>query len=180
MKKLARRWLLLTLAAAALPWRAARAADVLGQGDVPPDYLGRTLDGASVLLSQHAGKAVVISFWASWCPYCLKELPVLGRIQELGGADQVSVIAVNTESREVFRRIKRQLDDTVRLQLAYDPGKKAADAFGVQGLPHLVIIGRDGRIDQVFRGYAEESLPHIAESINRAIAVPAAKPAPGA
>lgn len=135
-------------------------------GDTPPDVVGITLDREPVLLSKYAGKAVVISFWATWCPYCLQELPILSGIQKAAKGN-VQVIAINTEKRDVFRHVNRALRD-LDIQLAYDPDQKAQAAYGVKGIPHMVIIGRDGKIVEVYRGYSEDSLPAIVEAINRA------------
>jgi thiol-disulfide isomerase/thioredoxin len=134
------------------------------QDDPAPDFVGLTLERDPVLLSKYAGKAVVVSYWATWCKYCIKELPILDGIQKAGKGN-VQVIAVNTEERDVFRRVVRGLQ-TLGIQLAYDPDKKAQAAYGVEGIPHLVVIGRDGKIVSTFRGYSEESLPKIVEAIN--------------
>lgn len=136
-------------------------------GDDAPDYVGMTLEGDSVTLTNLRGKAVVISYWATWCPYCLKELPILNRIQSAVGKDHMQVIAVNTESREVFRKVARALQ-SLDLQLAYDPDSKGRRNFGVGPIPHMVIIRRDGVIDSVHTGYGEESLDRIVAAINRA------------
>jgi len=145
---------------------AGSCAAELKAGDTPPNAVGITLGGAPVLLSQHAGKAVVISFWATWCKYCLKELPILNGIRN-AGKGKVDVIAINVEEEEVFRGVKRALK-SLDLELAYDPDHEAQDAYGVNGIPHMVIIGRDGKIAGVFRGYGEGSLPDIVDAINRA------------
>ena len=136
-------------------------------GDEAPDYVGKTLDGDVVLLSTLRGKAVVISYWATWCQYCLKELPILSNIQKAVGKDHMQVIAVNTESRDVFRKVTRALQP-LDIQLAYDPDSKGREAYGVGPIPHMVIIGRDGVIDSVHKGYGEESLDKIVAAINRA------------
>ncbi|MGV7208415.1 TlpA family protein disulfide reductase [Oxalobacteraceae bacterium A2-2] len=140
-------------------------------GDLAPDYVGKTLAGDPLAVSAYRGKVVVISFWATWCPYCLKELPVLEGIQKLAGANKVQVVAINTEDRETFRDASRVLKNYT-LKLAYDPGKKSHDAYGVNGIPHLLIIGRDGRILSVYRGYDESSLNDIVEDLNSAIRAP--------
>jgi thiol-disulfide isomerase/thioredoxin len=146
-----------TLASAAMP-----AAD-----DVPPGELGVTLANAPVRLQDYAGKAVVVTFWASWCPYCLKELPILYNIQK-AAKGRLKVVAINTEDEDTFRKLKRIMR-TLEIDMSYDPEGKAQQAFGVNGIPHMVIIGRDGTIVQVFRGYGESSLKPIVAAINRAI-----------
>jgi thiol-disulfide isomerase/thioredoxin len=88
-------------------------------GDAPPTLLGTDVEGQAVDLSRYAGKAVVVSFWATWCPSCLKELPILEGIQKTAGKDRMQVIMVNTESREVFRKSARIMKD-LSLQLAHD------------------------------------------------------------
>jgi thiol-disulfide isomerase/thioredoxin len=146
-----------TLASAAMPVA----------GDIAPDNLGVTLKDEPVRLKDYAGKAVVISFWASWCPYCLKELPVLYHVQK-AAKGRLQVVAINTEDDDTFRKLARAMR-TLDIAMSYDPEHKARDAFGVNGIPHMVIIGSDGRIVEVFRGYDESSLKPIVAAINRAI-----------
>jgi thiol-disulfide isomerase/thioredoxin len=144
-------------------------------GDAPPPHVGHTLSGDEVLLTSYAGQAVVITFWATWCPYCLKELPILEGVQDTAGKDQITVIAINTEAPDVFRRATRAMRGRMHLELVSDSDGRARAAFGVHGIPHMVIIGRDGRILSVHSGYSEDSLPAIVDDINRALApLPAA------
>lgn len=150
------------LLGAALAAQAAAPAT----GEAAPDYLGRNLDRDVIRLNQYAGKPVVISFWATWCPYCLKELPILSSIRK-ASKGEVQVIAINTENRDTFRRVTKVLKD-LDLALLYDPDHRAQDDYAVTGLPHMLIIGRDGRIVRVFEGYNESSLPAIADAINHA------------
>lgn len=159
------RWLILALlCAASLQGHAA----ALGVGAVPPDRLGETLGGKAVTLSSYPGRAVVVTFWASWCQYCLKELPVLENIQRKVGKDRLQVIAVNGEDFDTFRKLARIMKP-FEIQVISDSGKEVHDAYGVSGIPHMVIIGRDGKIQQVYRGYAESELPAIVADLNKAI-----------
>jgi peroxiredoxin len=143
-----------------------------GAGDVPPPDLGTNMEGDRVQLTAFAGKAVVLTFWATWCPYCLKELPVLENVQNKAGKDRLQVIAVNTEERDVFRRASRIMRSAMTLELVSDASGQAADAYGVKALPHMVIIGRDGRIVRVYKGYSEKRLDDIVADINQALAPP--------
>jgi thiol-disulfide isomerase/thioredoxin len=143
-------------------------------GDVPPPKVGFDLSGEPVLLTSFSGKAIVVSFWATWCAYCLKELPILHNIQRAAGKDSMQVIAVNTESREVFRKAARTLKELDVLH-AHDNSYQVQETYGVKGIPHMVIVGRDGRVVAVYTGYSESSLDGIVADINRALAAP--KPA---
>jgi thiol-disulfide isomerase/thioredoxin len=164
-----RRLFAAAFAAFALLAPAAHAAKVdLKPGDAAPNFLGETVGGDEMLVNQHAGKVLVISFWATWCRYCLKEMPVLAGI-ETASKGKVDVVAFNTEDRDTFRRVTRLLKD-VKLQLSYDPDEAAQNAYGVSGLPHMVIIGRDGKIVAIHHGYGEGSLDGIVADINRAAA----------
>jgi peroxiredoxin len=144
----------------------------LAPGDVPPDYVGKTLDGASIKLSDHAGKVIVVSYWATWCPYCLKELPILNGMQTVAGKEHLYVLGVNTEERAVFRKVLKTVEK-LAMHFAYDPDGSARKAYGVTGIPHMVIIGRDGKIVQVHRGYDESMLDSIVAEINAALTAPA-------
>lgn len=146
-------------------------ASVLSVGDVPPSTIGKDLEGNKVDLSVYAGKAIIVTFWATWCPYCLKELPILEGVQKEAGKERMQVIAVNTESRDVFRRASRVMKD-FKLLVAHDTRRSASKAFGVKGIPHMVIIGRNGRIFRVYRGYSESNLEAIVADINQAMAAP--------
>ena len=160
-------WRVLLACCLSLSMHAQAAVPAIG--DVPPDYVGKTLDGDAVKLSDYAGKAVVVSFWATWCPYCLKELPVLDAIQVSSARDHIQVIAINTESRDMFRQTSRALREATSIKLSYDPNNVAQVAYGVKGIPHMVIIGKDGKIIRIYRGYAETALPAIVADINQAI-----------
>jgi len=153
----------LLLSVSTLAWAGAPAA-----GDMAPDDLGMTLKGTPVHLKDYAGKAVVISFWASWCKYCLKELPILYNVQK-AAKGRLQVVAINTEDDEIFERLSRAMR-TLEIGMSYDPDETARKAYGVNGIPHMAVIGRDGKIVEVFRGYGESSLTPIVAAINKAIA----------
>jgi thiol-disulfide isomerase/thioredoxin len=151
---------------------ATGVAAPLRQGDVAPPLLGQNRDGDPVRVSDFAGKVVVVTFWATWCPYCIKEMPILENVQNKVGKDRIAVIAVNTESRDVYVKAWRLLSPTMHLALLHDGGGEAQAAYGVSVLPHMLIIGRDGRIVNVYVGYSESELPAIVKDLNRAMAQP--------
>ena len=138
-------------------------------GDTPPAALGKTREGDEIVTTQFAGKVLVVTFWASWCPPCRAELGVLERVQQLAGKERLHVVAVNIEDRDKFRAVSRALS-ALSLTLTNDPSKRASQAFGVNGIPHMVIVGKDGRVINVHRGYAESALNGLVAEINAALA----------
>lgn len=140
----------------------------IAKGDIPPPGLGSTFEGEPVLTTQFAGRVMVVTFWASWCGPCLNELTLLEKIQILG-KDRIKIVAVNIESRIKFRAIKQALPD-LTIQLTSDPRQRYADAYGVNGIPHMVIIGKDGKVVAVHRGYNDAALPGLLKEINAELA----------
>lgn len=153
------------------------ASAVPSEGDVPPADVGKTIDGKAVSLGDYSGKVVVLTYWATWCTYCRSELKVLEKLQTLVSNQQLQVIAVDIESRDVFRRVLKTLKG-FSIMLAYDPGNKCAKAYDVVGLPFMVIIGRDGKVVSVNEGYGEGSLDGIIADVNLALKAPVPAPAP--
>ena len=139
-----------------------------GPGDVPPPELGVTRAGDAIDTTQFAGKVLVVTFWASWCGPCKAELPVLERLQ-IAAKGSVQVVAVNIEPRETFRAVSSALS-SLNLTLTNDPKKWSANTYGVNGIPHMVIIGKDGKILHVHRGYSEKQLDAFVAEINAALA----------
>jgi len=152
----------------------AAPAHALTLGEAPPDALGSELSGHEVRVSEHRGKVVVVSFWASWCGYCRKELPALAGLQEVGGKDRLQVVAVNTmDDRDVYFALRRKLKG-IDLTMTRDAHEEIREAYGVEGIPHLFIIDRDGKLAFELTGYGEESLQRIVDEINRQLARPVA------
>jgi thiol-disulfide isomerase/thioredoxin len=166
---------LLAVVPLTLVFSGAWAAHAPVVGDVAPGFLGKTLDGKPVSLGSYSGKVVVVSFWATWCPPCRAELPILANIQKLGNGS-IQVIAINIESRDVFRKAAKILAE-YPLLLTNDVNSRGFVSYGARGLPHLVVIGKDGRIISVREGYGEGEIPDLADELNKALAVPS-EPAP--
>jgi thiol-disulfide isomerase/thioredoxin len=162
----------LMLALSGVAFAATKPAAV-AVGDTPPDDLGRSREGSEVLISGQRGKVVVVTFWASWCGYCRKELPVLAGLQEAAGKARLEVVAVNYEDdRDVYRALSRQLKD-VQLTMTHDASGRIGEAFGVRGIPHLFVIGKNGKVAFQDVGYGEESVQVILDAVNAELARPA-------
>ena len=150
-----------------LPLSAVAAVQV---GEVPPDYVGQDRDGKDIRLSGHRGKVVAVTFWATWCGPCMQEIPILEAVQRQVGKSEIEIVAVNfKESSDKWRTIRRKLSD-LQLTLSRDTTNKVIEAYGVKGIPHLFLIGKDGRVAYIHVGYDASSLPGIVEELNALLA----------
>lgn len=128
--------------------------------------LGTASTGGKVKLSDYRGKIVIISFWASWCSPCRKELPLLALIQKKATRDKVMIFAVNwKEPRDRYYDIIRALKN-VDLTLVSDEHGFLGGEYSVKAIPHMIIIGRDGRIAAIHVGYGESEIPTLVKEIN--------------
>lgn len=152
---------------------AAQAA--LKPGDTPPDFLGKDPDFKDVRLSQHRGSIVLVTFWASWCGYCRKELPVLDVLQRAAG-ERLVTIAVNVEDPvDVYRQMRRQLEDTP-MRFTHDKKGQVARGWDVRSYPNLYVIDQNGVIDAVHVGFGDGSFESILKDVNALLAKPATAP----
>lgn len=134
-------------------------------GTVPTPDLGKDRQGNPIDLSKLKGKVVIVTFWASWCGPCRKELPVLGHFQKVVGRDALEVIAVNhKEDRRDFNDIVRA-NRNIDLTWVPDTYGRLNDAWGVRSIPRMFIIDREGTIAFRHIGYSEESLPGIVDEV---------------
>jgi alkyl hydroperoxide reductase subunit AhpC len=90
----------------------------------------------------------------------------MASIQKQATRDQVVVLSVNwRENAGRFDQIKRALKE-FDLTFISDEDGYIGDQYGVKAIPHMVIIGRDGRIRAIHIGYSEGEIPVLADEIN--------------
>jgi len=147
-------------------WGAAdvlQALSTIGRSEPPPaaargrapDFALVSTSGATVRLSDLAGKALVINFWASYCPPCKAELPMLDKTAG-GRSDVVLVLIDEGESAGVARAF---LDAAgIHRPSLLDTELAAGRAYGVAALPTTVFVRADGTEDRVQIGQLDESV----------------------
>lgn len=79
------------------------------------------------------------------------------------------------EDRRTYRALLRQLRK-FEFTMTGDSDGVISDAYGVSGIPHMLMIGKDGIVGHVYRGYSEESLPGIVADLNALLAEPDPEP----
>lgn len=156
---------MLQLLAALLLVVASSATAQIVVGEKAPNVLGKTGSGDVILAESFKGKVLVVSFWASWCGPCRKELPALNALQNAVGTEFIQVVAVNSkEDPKTVLNIMRQLKDRKIISILDRKGD-IGDTFGVNAFPNLWIIDPNGNVVAHKVGYGENSLKNIAQEI---------------
>lgn len=171
-----RRPLLFGTAAGLASWAVLGGALLLMQQSavkLPTTELS-TLDGGSAKLSAMTGRPMVVNLWATWCPPCRREMPVLAKAQAERG--DVTFAFVNQGESE--SQIREYLHES-HLQLGnvlIDPFSSVSQESGSRGLPTTLFFDADGRLVDTHMG--ELSDASLAVKLQRFGAAPSDVPQP--
>lgn len=109
-----------------------------------PDFTLRTFDGATLRLADLRGQPVLVNFWASWCPPCRDEAPLLERTWRAYRGQGVAFVGVDIWDAEPdARRFLQEFG--VTYPNGPDPGTVALD-YGLTGIPETFFIDRQGQV----------------------------------
>ncbi len=120
---------------AAFAWTAAHAAAFEARAPTPAPALAAVdLAGVSRTLAEYRGKVVLLNFWASWCPPCLREMPSLERLRVKMAGRPLAIVAL--DSAETADEVSAYL---ARMQLGFpillDPDGSNTRRWKVFALP---------------------------------------------
>jgi thiol-disulfide isomerase/thioredoxin len=113
-------------------------------GAIAPDFEWAGPEGQTLRLSSYRGRVVVVNFWATWCPPCKQEMPILQRV----AASEPDVIVLEVDLMEPGDRARNFLDSLGldRLQPVFDNDGATTRRYGVLSLPSTFFIDKDGVI----------------------------------
>jgi thiol-disulfide isomerase/thioredoxin len=127
-------------------------------------------DGTTeIALTDYAGRALVLNFWATWCAPCIRELPALNRLA--AGASSGVVVLPVSEDREGGTIVRKFLDVNrlTNLPVLIDPNGQLARALKVSGLPTTVLFSRQGREVGRLVGIAEWDRADVRRYLRRCL-----------
>lgn len=133
------------------------------KGKRAPRIVVESFSGEQVDISQFYGKkAVVLDFWAAWCPYCVNEMPELQRAADKYKDDlvMIGVHRTETESVEIGEKFARERG--VSYVLVKDDGSLYKAVGGV-GMPVAVYIDKTGMVGKIKSG--PKTVEEIAEQV---------------
>jgi thiol-disulfide isomerase/thioredoxin len=127
------------------------------------------LDGVALSETAFLGKVLLVDFWATWCGPCKLMMPHLSALQT-ANPDTVQVVGL---SSEIPSKIKAfQAKTPVSYLLAVDVGGATNRAYGVDALPTLFVVGRDGRVVDVITGAGDAATARIDAAVKKALEAP--------
>jgi thiol-disulfide isomerase/thioredoxin len=119
-------------------------------GKLAPNFRLRTGDGQEVMLSDLRGRPVFLNFWATWCIFCVTEMPAMQRLADRYG-EQVVVVGVNVgEDAETVRRFGSETG--IRYQLLLDRERTVTKAFQARAMPTSLFLDAGGVVRGVKYG----------------------------
>jgi thiol-disulfide isomerase/thioredoxin len=115
--------------------------------EVLPEFRLPDTGGVEVSSKAWAGKVLVLNFWATWCPPCLREMPLLTEVQQAHGDESLQVVGIAIDEPGSVQRFLADnpvgypvlLGDTDAIEMSRRLGNR------LQGLPFTAIFDRAGR-----------------------------------
>ena len=114
-----------------------------------PDVVLNLVDGTQKQLSDSRGHVVILSFWATWCPYCIEEMPDIAQItQDYDGVEAILVNCGEDAATVEGFMAENPYDFTWVLDEDY----AVQSAYPTSGIPYTLIIDAEGTVVKVFSG----------------------------
>ena len=120
-------------------------APIEQSGGKAPDFSLDNIKGGKISLSDYKGKDnVLLVFWATWCPFCVEEIPELNKLTDTH-KDKFKIIGIDI--KEDSEKVKNFVEKrTIRYDMVIDTTGSVAQSYGVIGIPTNVLIDKDGNI----------------------------------
>ncbi len=127
---------------------------VTAQAQLAQDFSLQDLSGNTVKLSDYRGKVVIMTFWATWCGPCKKEMPVLQKFLAANKAKGVEVLAINTDDFNSRSKVAPFIKEEglSGFKVVFEDAEQLS-SYNYAGIPALYVIDREGRIAHARTGY---------------------------
>lgn len=156
-------FLLLSTQALPTPWAIEEMV-----GKRAPYFSLKGVDGKVYSLTDFSGKVILLNFWASWCPPCRKELPVLEKIEDDFKGKGFSVVTISTDSdRSTLDAFLKKYP--VKLIVLHDSEMRIWRKYNVFSLPTSFLIDRKGVIVERFFGGHDRAVDDLRTKIEEAL-----------
>lgn len=119
-------------------------------GSLAPDFTLNTPDNQSVKLSSFRGKPVLLNFWATWCPPCEAELPLLEQTYQ---ANKAKLVVLGVNMREDADTVAVRMDRAgLKYPVVLDGNNTVTDRYGVRVFPTSLFVDKNGVVQRIALG----------------------------
>ncbi|MBP7413499.1 MAG: TlpA family protein disulfide reductase [Giesbergeria sp.] len=128
-------------------WRQEQAAALAAQAALWQQSFA-TPEGGALDLQAWRGQPLVLNFWATWCPPCVAELPLLSRFSRENAANGWQVLGIAVDQAAAVRAFLTRVPVDFPVALAPQGGVALSRSLGnlAGGLPFTVVFGADGQV----------------------------------
>lgn len=135
----------------ALALGGCKGASGLMTGDLAPDFVLPRLDGKVQALSNYRGKVVMLNLWATWCPPCLAEMPLLNDLADRYADRGLTIVGIAGD--EIAADVQAFVQETpLHFDVLLDPQGAVGTEYGITGYPETFLIDREGKLLVKFIG----------------------------
>jgi len=114
------------------------------------------VDQQPVALESFKGKVILLNFWATWCPPCIKEMPSMQRLRDKLSDQPFEVVAINVgETVTTVSSFMLELDTELAFPILLDQEAKSFGQLGLRGLPMSLVIDQQGEVVEKILGGRE-------------------------
>ncbi|MBC7330544.1 TlpA family protein disulfide reductase [bacterium] len=133
------------------------------EGKQATDFSLKALDGKLYKLSDLKGKVVLIDFWATWCPPCREELPIIEKLHQEFKDKNLVVLGISNEDRDTIADFLR--NNPLTFPILVDEKGNVGKSYKVVAIPRLLLIDKTGKIRKDILGYKPQNEDILREMI---------------
>jgi cytochrome c biogenesis protein CcmG/thiol:disulfide interchange protein DsbE len=122
----------------------SRGTKIIHEGDLAPEFRLQALNGSVVSLADFRGKVVMVHFWATWCPPCVEEMPMIEQLSRALGSADFKILAVSVDEGGAGAVAEFMQRNGLSLPALLDPGRSIASLYGTFKFPETYILDRRG------------------------------------
>ncbi len=111
-----------------------------------PEFSLEAIGGGNRTLQDYKGKVVLLNFWATWCPPCLREMPALQKLYNRYRAKGFDLVAISVDQGRKDEVQKFINENKLTFPVILDPIHTAKGSYKVRALPTNYLLDRQGRV----------------------------------
>jgi thiol-disulfide isomerase/thioredoxin len=133
-----------------------------------PDFTVELLDGEIWSLEEQRGQVVLMTFWATWCGPCRKELPELETLWQTRQQEGVRFLAVSLDEPAKVDKVNEMVE-TLGVTFPVTHRPDLGPEFGIGPIPAVRVLNRDGALHYAAKGYSTEAIERLNAQIQSAL-----------